>query len=56
MATKRKYPKQPKASASADVWQRYYDRCKEVDKHNSNLIKEKARKASIIKKVKSLKK
>lgn len=29
---KRKYPKKPKASASADVMQNYLDKVKEIDK------------------------
>ena len=34
MPKKRKYPKQPKASASLKTWENWEKRCAEVAKHN----------------------
>lgn len=48
MARKKKYPKQPKRSASLAVWQRYEARCKEIDKFNK-AIEEKPAKIDSIK-------
>ena len=48
MAKKKKYPKQPKRSASLAVWQRYEARCKEKDKFNK-AIEEKPAKIEAIK-------
>ncbi len=57
MATKKKkYPKLPKSSASLQVWENYRDKCKDVDKYNSNLETEKKKKQSIIEAVKKMKK
>lgn len=50
------YPKQPKAGASVDVWKRYEDKCKEVDKKNEAKLKpynEKLKKIEADKKAKS---
>ncbi len=56
MAAKKKYPKAPKKSASAETWERHLDKCKEVDKHNSELEKKEKKKLDTIKKVSQLKK
>lgn len=34
-----KFPKQPKASAGVDVWERYYKRCEEINKRNKEKLK-----------------
>lgn len=51
MAKKRKYPKRPKQSASLETWKNYETKCKEVDKHNAQLEKDKKAKQAIINKV-----
>jgi 1,4-dihydroxy-2-naphthoate octaprenyltransferase len=56
MAKKKSYPKQPKQSASLNAWENYYDKCKEVDKHNAQLEADAKKKKSVIDKVKKLKK
>jgi len=55
MAKKRGYPKQPKASSSIDVWKRYEDKVKEIDKYNAQLEKDKKAKKDTIARVKKLK-
>lgn len=45
---KRKYPKQPKQSASLEVWQRYKERIKEVDRHNAKILADAKKKKSVI--------
>lgn len=55
-AKKIKYPKAPKKTASADVWERHLEKCKEVDKRNSEIEKSLKKKLDIIKKVSQLKK
>lgn len=40
----KKYPKKPKASSSLEVQQRFLQRCKEVDSHNTKLVGEYKRK------------
>jgi hypothetical protein len=52
---KRKYPKQPKANASIDVWNRYKERIKEVDKANAQSDKDKLTKKRLIADVKKMK-
>jgi acetyl-CoA carboxylase beta subunit len=39
-----KYPKAPKRSASVEVWERYYERIKEIDKLNAQRMAEYNRK------------
>jgi len=48
MAKKKKYPKQPKKSASLATWERYEARCKAVTAHNKALA-EKPKKIDAIK-------
>jgi hypothetical protein len=56
MATKKKkYPKSPKTTSSLQVWEKYKERCKEVDKFNSSIITDKAKKAKLITEVQKLK-
>lgn len=57
MAMKKiKYPKTPKKSASVQVWERHLEKCKEVDKKNTESEKEAKKKLDTIKKVLQLKK
>ena len=49
MATKKKYPKKPKASASLKVWENYKVKVKDVDKYNAQLEADKRKKAALIK-------
>lgn len=56
MAKMKKYPKTPKKTASKDSWEKYLEKCKEVDKANSTMEKDKKDKLSIQKKVVDLKK
>ncbi len=53
MATKKlvKYPKRPKASASAQTLKNYIQRCKDVDKKNAEIAREKAQIVSLKKQV-----
>ena len=44
MAKMKKYPKQPKMKASVEVWKRYEERCKEVDRYNNELKRKEAEK------------
>lgn len=46
-----KYPKKPKAGASAQVLQNYIDRCKEVDKKNAERNRENSKRKELVKKV-----
>ena len=55
MAKKRKYPKQPKASSSIEVWNRYLQKCKEVAAHNKALSQKPQKIASIKQQVSKLK-
>ena len=55
MAKMKKYPKQPKMQASVEVWKRYEERCKEVDRYNNELKRKEAEKKRIIDKVKKMK-
>jgi len=50
----KKYPKKPKASASASTLQNYLDRCKAVDKANAAKKQEHAKKLTLRKKVQSI--
>jgi hypothetical protein len=34
-----KFPKQPRVSASPDVWERYYKRCVDVKKRNDEKLR-----------------
>lgn len=52
---KRKYPKQPKAGASLQTWERYKARIQEVDKHNNAIEQSKKKKEAVIKQVQSMK-
>lgn len=51
MAKKRKYPKQPKRSASLAVWQRYEMRTKEIDRFNKMITEKPAKIDAIIARV-----
>jgi hypothetical protein len=55
MAKKKKFPKQPKASASEEVWKRWEARCKEVAAYNKKLKEAPKKKAAIKARVQSLK-
>lgn len=56
MATKkRKYPKQPKMTASLPVWERYRAKCQEVDRYNAGLDAAKKKKAAVISTVQKMK-
>jgi hypothetical protein len=49
MATKkRKYPKQPKAGASLQTWERYKARIQDVDRFNSSIEAAKKKKAAVV--------
>ena len=50
MTKHKKHPKKPKVSASLATWERYSAKCKEVDKHNAQIDRDKKKKASLIKK------
>ena len=50
MAKHKKYPKKPKLSAPLTSWEKYTAKCKEIDKHNAELERDKKKKASLIKK------
>lgn len=57
MATKKKkYPKKPKASASVRTLQNYIQKCKDVDKFNSQILSEKKKKEGLLKKISGIKK
>ena len=56
MAKKRKYPKEPKRSASLETWRNYRDKVKEVDKYNAEREKRKKEKERVIADAKRLKK
>lgn len=51
MAQKRKLPKKPKTSASLEVWKNYEKKVKEVQKHNSQIDREKEQKKKLIQKL-----
>jgi hypothetical protein len=51
MATKKKYPKKPKVSASLAVLERYLEKRKEVDKHNAQIEADKKKKKTLIEKI-----
>jgi predicted patatin/cPLA2 family phospholipase len=36
----KKYPKPPKRSASLEVWNRYYEKLKEIDRENHKRLQE----------------
>ncbi|CCH52359.1 hypothetical protein BN8_01355 [Fibrisoma limi BUZ 3] len=55
MAKPKKYKKSPKSTASEEVWARHFADCKDVDKYNAELIKQKARKKKLISDVRKLK-
>ena len=47
----KKYPKQPKASASLKSWENYQQKCKDVDKFNAPIIAAEKKKERIKKSV-----
>lgn len=51
--TLRKYPKKPKASASADTIKNYFARCKEIDKENAAKKREHSERESLARKLKN---
>lgn len=51
----KKYPKQPKASSSIAVWERWERRCAEVAKYNAELKKAPEKKRALKAKVEKLK-
>ena len=55
MAKQKKYPKQPKRKSSVEVWKRYEERCREVDRYNNDLKRREAEKKRIIDKVRKMK-
>lgn len=55
MATLKKYPKKPKASASVETLKRYLDKCKEVDKANAPIKKAAKEKEALKKKISNIK-
>lgn len=55
MAKYKKYPKSPKQSASKEVWARHVEKCKDVDKYNAQLDKDKNAKKSLIATAKKIK-
>lgn len=48
MAKQKKYPKQPKMKSSVEVWKRYEERCREVDRYNNDLKRREAEKKRIM--------
>ncbi len=54
MAKLRKYPKKPKAKASAATLERYLQRCKEIDRLNAPIKAEMKKKEALQKKVNSI--
>ena len=55
MAKQKKYPKQPEMKSSVEVWKRYEERCREVDRYNNDLKRREAEKKRIIDKVRKMK-
>ena len=55
MAKLKKYHKQPKMKSSVEVWKRYEERCREVDRYNNDLKRREAEKKRIIDKVRKMK-
>ncbi|MGZ8505725.1 MAG: hypothetical protein ACXWW0_00150 [Bacteroidia bacterium] len=56
MATKlKRYPKKPKASASADTLQNWLKRCDEIDRENASRKSEAAKKKTLLTKVRARK-
>lgn len=51
----RKYPKKPKASASAATIQNYFARCKEVDAENAKRKREHSEREALVRKLKTFK-
>lgn len=52
----KKYPKQPKASASIATWQRYEQKVKDIKKVNDGILSERKKKSDLIGKIQKLKK
>lgn len=50
-----KYPKKPKASASAETFERYLKRCSEIDRENAARKKENAKREALAKRVAAVK-
>lgn len=48
MATKKKAPKRPKASASISAWEKYHEKFAAVEKHNADVEKDKDYKRSLM--------
>jgi hypothetical protein len=55
MAKKKKYPKQPKKSASLKVWENYQAKIKEIDKHNAKIDADEKKKEAMIGRVQKMK-
>jgi len=51
----KKYPKAPKASATVKQWEKYQEKCKDVDKFNAPILAGEKKKESIKKSVNALK-
>jgi hypothetical protein len=47
-AKKLKYPKKPKTTAGLSIWERYTERCKEIDKINNQRDADAKKKAALI--------
>lgn len=54
MAKLKKYPKKPKASASAATLENYLKKCKEVDKFNAPIKAEMKKREALKKKVQAI--
>jgi len=50
MASKKKYPKKPKSSASLTTWENYAKRRKDVEMYNRKIEADKKKKENLIKK------
>jgi hypothetical protein len=53
MAKKKCYPKKPKKSASVQTMRNYLAKCKDVDKHNAQIVKDAKLKESLYKQIQS---
>ena len=47
MASKKKFPKTPKAGASLKQWENYKKRCEDVKKHNAGVDADKKKKEAV---------
>lgn len=50
----KKYPKKPKASASLETMKKYLDRCKEIDRENAQMQKDKKQRETLKKKIQQM--